>query len=148
MYAQHSVDIVLLCVVCETIHEEHEVEEDVPNCETVLEEQCAEDKFGQEWCDQVPRRECTLETQTSTKVTPKTECRKEAAEVCGPEVCPIVKGERRCRSEVKTVRRESCNLYLPTSKKNVAYPSNRLSKKCLRRRAQWFLESCAKKCQR
>ncbi len=38
-----------------------------------------------------------------TKVTPITECRQEETQVCGPEVCPIVKGERICRDVVKTV---------------------------------------------
>ena len=41
--------------------------------------------------------------QKNRLVTPKTECRKVATKVCGPEVCPIVKGERVCKVKVETV---------------------------------------------
>ncbi len=49
-------------------------------------------------------RDCEIKDQKNTKLTPKTECRKEMAEVCGPEACPLVKGDRICRDEIKTVK--------------------------------------------
>ncbi len=58
----------------------------------------------QVWCDNVPKRTCDVSSQTNVKLTPKTECKKEVAKVCGPETCPIVKGERICKDEIKTVR--------------------------------------------
>ena len=50
-----------------------------------------------------PFQMCSVMQMTSTKLTPETDCRQESKEVCGPEVCPIVKGERVCANEVKTV---------------------------------------------
>ena len=78
--------------------------EDVPECETVKEEKCQEDPHGgDEWCHIVPRQVCTLVTKTSTKVHPKTECSHKENRVCGPEECPLIRGEKKCREEVKTV---------------------------------------------
>ena len=58
---------------------------------------------GTEWCVDVPRQECSVTTETVKKKTPKTECGVKQTEVCGPEACPIVKGEKMCRNEVRTV---------------------------------------------
>ena len=35
--------------------------------------------------------------------TKETECTKEPREVCGPESCPLVQGEKECETETKTV---------------------------------------------
>ena len=45
-----------------------------------------------------------LQANTPTKkVVPSTDCQSLPKEVCGPETCPIVKGERICRDQVKNV---------------------------------------------
>ena len=90
-------------IVCETFYKEFEVTEDIANCRTVKEERCTMDEKGNEWCMNVPRQVCSKSTGPSKKVMPKTECRSLPKDVCGPETCPIVKGDRKCRNEIKHV---------------------------------------------
>ncbi len=55
-------------------------------------------------CDNVPQRNCDVTRENNVKLTPKTECNKVEVQLCGPEACPIVKGERICTNEIRTVR--------------------------------------------
>ncbi len=62
--------------VCETIQDEHEVEEDTVDCRVVKERKCKTREDGEEWCFTVPRTECTKETGKSIRrAKPRTECR-------------------------------------------------------------------------
>eukprot|EP00095_Tigriopus_kingsejongensis_P004726 snap_masked-scaffold931_size79642-processed-gene-0.8 protein:Tk04726 transcript:snap_masked-scaffold931_size79642-processed-gene-0.8-mRNA-1 annotation:"hypothetical protein" len=96
--------------VCDTQYHENEVEDDIPQCETIVEEVC--DAAGK--CTKVPRQECSLMKMNSTRLTPETDCRQEIRQVCGPEACPLTRGPKICAQEVKTfvqeVPEEICHL--------------------------------------
>ncbi|XP_059088680.1 uncharacterized protein LOC131884812 isoform X2 [Tigriopus californicus] len=96
--------------VCETTYHENEVEDDIPQCESIKEEICNANSK----CTKVAKQVCNLMKMSSTKLTPETECRQEVREVCGPELCPISKGPKVCANELKTfvqeVPEERCNL--------------------------------------
>ena len=89
--------------VCETIFQKFEVQDDEEICEDVVQTECILIN-GVEQCDDVPRRSCRIETRMNTKTLPKSECRPEIREVCGPEPCPIVKADKICRTEETEVR--------------------------------------------
>jgi hypothetical protein len=112
-------------VVCETVYETecqtsyhlHEVEEDVPNCETQLMEKCRDVTQGyttQQECDKWPQQVCNLEKKTVKKYSPETQCKKLPRQLCGPGACPIIAGPKECRKEMKTivqeVPKERCSL--------------------------------------
>ena len=64
---------------CVTQQEIHEVMDDIPNCQTVVEETCVDDTSGYATnvkCSKWPREECTLFKKQSTKYTPSTRCSK------------------------------------------------------------------------
>ena len=64
---------------CETLQEEHDVEDDVVSCETVLEEKCEDETSGYTTntkCSNWPREECALSKQQTTKFSPLTKCNK------------------------------------------------------------------------
>ena len=42
-------------------------------------------------------------TNINFQYTKETECKKEPREVCGPESCPLVQGDKVCNTETKTV---------------------------------------------
>lgn len=93
-----------LLSVCETVNYEHSVEDDVTECETVMEERCTLDGSH---CSQVPRQICTLQTKNQTKIVSVPECHVQQTQVCGPEACPLViTGEQDCRDEIRTVSLE------------------------------------------
>ena len=53
--------------------------DDIPNCQTVVEERCKENTSGYTnnvECSKWPREECTLFKKQSTKYTPSTSCSK------------------------------------------------------------------------
>merc|ERR1719361_566457 len=97
--------------ICETIYHEDEVDDDVANC--VTEMICKDDKDCEEE-EKIPRRSCTVDQETNKKYTKETECSKEPREVCGPESCPLVQGEKECETETKTFVQqqpeENCDL--------------------------------------
>jgi len=102
---------------CLTEQEEHQVEDDVAECQTVFEEKCEEDTSGytsSQKCSKWPREECNLVKKNSIKFTPITKCNKVPVELCGPAGCTFVPGPEECRDETKTVvgdaPEESCSL--------------------------------------
>jgi len=102
---------------CETTHHVHEVEDQVPVCNTVMMKKCNPVTQGyttKEVCDEWPVQQCTVEEKTVKKHTPDTKCDKKPFEVCGPGPCPITAGKKQCRNEKKTVVQdrpeESCSL--------------------------------------
>ena len=82
------------------------MQEDVPQCKIVEEDICNENIVGystSENCLKVPRKVCTLKTQSVRKVTPDTTCKKIAVEMCGPKGCGYSEGAEECREKVKNV---------------------------------------------
>ena len=56
-----------------------QVEDDIVECETVVEEKCEEETAGytsQTKCSNWPREVCTVSKKPVTKFTPQTECKK------------------------------------------------------------------------
>ena len=104
----------ILTAVCETETSNTEVSDDVPNCEIEQVEACKENAAGETVCRTVPRQKCELMQQVNAKLSRSTECKSVPREVCGPEACPVVRGDRICRNEVKTVVQdvpeESCQM--------------------------------------
>ena len=90
--------------VCETTFTEHEVTSDVAECATVLEEVCRDDPTtGSHVCKSFPKQACTVVPVTKTEHVPETECKKIQTPVCGPEACPLTKGDPICFDEIKEV---------------------------------------------
>ena len=74
--------------------EEHEVEEDVAECSTEVEEECVDETSGYTTstkCSKVPRNICQIVKKTVKKYTPLTGCNKEPRELCAPAGCGFVK---------------------------------------------------------
>jgi len=92
--------------VCETETSEPAVLDDVPNCEIEQTEVCNVNAGGVQVCRTVPQQKCSISQQENRKLSRSTDCKSVPREVCGPEACPIVKGDRICRNEVKTVVQE------------------------------------------
>ncbi|XP_059084787.1 uncharacterized protein LOC131881833 [Tigriopus californicus] len=120
--------------VCDTTYHENEVTDDVANCNTVKEDVCDSDG---ENCRMVPRQVCQVDTVSSKKLTPEMDCRQEAREVCGPEICPIVQGERICVDELKTfvqeVPQEKCQISPKTvcDKVHKVVPKLEMNQECI-----------------
>ena len=74
--------------------EEHEVEEDVAECSTEVEENCKDETSGYTTstkCTKFPRNICQIVKKTVKKYTPLTGCNKEPRELCAPAGCGFVK---------------------------------------------------------
>lgn len=72
---------------CETLQEEHDVEDDVVSCETVVEEKCEDETSGYTTntkCSKWPREVCSVQRTPVKKFTPETRCQKVPVELCGP----------------------------------------------------------------
>ena len=88
----YSHDIVFFCSTeyqseCETLQEEHDVEDDVVSCETVVEEKCEDETSGYTTntkCSKWPREVCSVQRTPVKKFTPETRCQKVPVELCGP----------------------------------------------------------------
>jgi hypothetical protein len=94
----------MLFSVCETIYSESQVDDDIPDCHTDTEEICSKnDATGEKVCRDVAKEVCTVSQETNTKMSKQTDCNKRPREVCGPEVCPLTRGENACNQEVKKV---------------------------------------------
>lgn len=79
------------------------------DCQTVEEEVCfpvadSEEKV----CKNYPKQECKLVEQTRKEFVPEVKCRKLETQVCGPEKCPLTKGEPVCYDEMKQVSKHDC----------------------------------------
>ena len=75
---------------CWTKQEVHEVEDDVVECETVVEEKCEDETSGYTTntrCSKWPREVCSVSKKQVKKFTPITACTKEPREVCAPAGC-------------------------------------------------------------
>ena len=104
--------------VCETRFHEHDVEDDVVECNNVQDEKCEDVTQGyttEQKCTKWPRRECSARKERVTKFTPETECKPVVLELCGPEL-EAISGAEECFDEKQTVVQEvslsnSCYFY-------------------------------------
>ncbi|QQP50680.1 Uncharacterized protein FKW44_011779 [Caligus rogercresseyi] len=74
---------------CETRYHEHDVEDDVVNCETIQEEKCEDVTQGyttEQKCTKWPKQVCTSEKKNVKKYSPDTKCKKVPRQLCGPPV--------------------------------------------------------------
>ncbi|XP_040576415.1 uncharacterized protein [Lepeophtheirus salmonis] len=111
---------------CETRYHEHDVEDDVVNCETIQEEKCEDVTQGyttEQKCTKWPRQVCTSEKKNVLKYSPQTECKKVPRELCGPSGCVPQPGPEECFDKKETivqeVPEENCNLEPQKSCKQV-----------------------------
>jgi len=103
---------------CETRFHEHEVEDDVVECEETFEEKCVPETQGyttEEKCSKWPVTKCSpVTTVTNIKHTPETECKKVPRQLCGPGACIPEPGPEECFDKKETVvievPEETCNL--------------------------------------
>jgi hypothetical protein len=90
--------------VCETIYNEGQVDDDVPECLTKTENICSRNEATEkEECRDVTKQVCTVNQETNTKMSKQTDCSKRPRKVCGADVCPLTRGENVCSQEVKKV---------------------------------------------
>ena len=72
---------------CRTIFQERDVQEDVIDCQDIIQEVCEEIDDNcvlncDPKCNKIPVKKCTTETKTTTKYTPVTKCTKIPRKVC------------------------------------------------------------------
>ncbi|XP_040576630.1 uncharacterized protein [Lepeophtheirus salmonis] len=111
---------------CETKYHEHDVEDDVVNCETIQEEKCEDVTQGyttEQKCTKWPKQVCTSEKKNVKKYSPQTECKKVPRQLCGPSGCVPQPGPEECFDKKETivqeVPEENCNLEPQKSCKQV-----------------------------
>jgi len=91
---------------CWTKQEEHDVEDDVVECETIQDEKCQDETSGYTTftkCSKWPREVCGVRKQRVTKYTPITACTKEPRELCAPAGCGFKEGSETCYDKTQTV---------------------------------------------
>ena len=79
---------------CWTKQEVHDVEDDVVECSTVVEEKCEDETSGYTTntkCSSVPREVCSVSKKNVKKYTPITGCTKEPRQLCAPAGCGFKK---------------------------------------------------------
>jgi len=102
---------------CWTKQEEHDVEDDVVECETIQDEKCEDETSGYTTftkCSKWPREVCDVKKKRVTKYTPITGCTKEPRELCAPAGCGFKEGAEVCYDKTQTVvqdaPKEECSL--------------------------------------
>merc|ERR1712033_54069 len=102
---------------CQTRYHEHDVEDDVVECETIQEEKCEDVTQGyttEKKCTKWPKQVCKSDKKNVKKYSPETECKKVPKELCGPSGCNLVPGPEECFPKTETVvsevPEETCNL--------------------------------------
>ena len=88
-------------------YHEHDVEDDVVQCEIVQEEKCEDVTQGystETRCTKWPRNVCASSRQRVKKYTPETNCAKRPIQICGPGLCPVEAGAEQCQEKTETVR--------------------------------------------
>ena len=107
MFIMEIVFFLFPFLVCETMHEEVMVEEQIPKCEDQLETVCfTPPEGGEEVCNKQFRKQvCTLESVKKTKHVPNTSCRtmERPRTDCGPQHCPVIQAEPVCEEVMKMV---------------------------------------------
>merc|ERR1711962_220475 len=91
---------------CWTKQEEHEVEDDVVECETIQDEKCQDNTSGYTTttdCSKWPKDVCSVEKKSVKKYTPITGCTKEPRELCAPAGCGFKEGAEVCYDKTQTI---------------------------------------------
>merc|ERR1711868_29355 len=101
---------------CTTRYQEHDVQDDVVECETIQEEKCEDVTQGyttEQKCTKWPVQKCKTSAGKVKKYSPETECKKVPREICGAGTTQVP-GEEECfdRKEtvIQEVPEETCNL--------------------------------------
>jgi len=91
---------------CYTHQHEHEVEDDVVDCQTVQETKCEDVTVGyttEKKCKNWPRSECTVKKALVKKYSPVTSCKKVPRQLCAPAGCGFKEGAEICYDKVQTI---------------------------------------------
>uniref|UniRef100_A0A0K2UXJ4 Uncharacterized protein n=1 Tax=Lepeophtheirus salmonis TaxID=72036 RepID=A0A0K2UXJ4_LEPSM len=111
---------------CETRYHEHDVQDDVVDCETIQEEKCEDVTQGyttEQKCTKWPKQVCRTQKKNVKKYSPETECKKVPRQLCGPSGCVTQPGPEECFDKKETiiqeVPEENCNLEPQKSCKQV-----------------------------
>ena len=95
---------------CQTNYHEHDVEDDIVNCETIQEEKCEDVTQGystERKCTKWPVQKCNgIEKKKVKKYSPETNCRKVPRQLCGPSGCELSPGPEFCFDKLETVIQE------------------------------------------
>ena len=84
----------------------YQVQDDVVQCETVVEEKCQDETSGyttNTHCTKWPREVCRVSKQNVKKTSPVTGCTKEPRELCAPAGCGFKQGREECYDKTQTV---------------------------------------------
>ena len=102
---------------CWTKQELHDVQDDVVECESRLEEKCEDKTSGYTTttqCKAWPKEVCSVSQKQVKKYTPITGCTKEPRELCAPAGCGFKEGREECYDKVQTIvqdaPKEQCSL--------------------------------------
>merc|ERR1711894_835204 len=90
---------------CTTRYEEHDVQDDTVECETIQEEKCEDVTQGyttEQKCTKWPVQKCKTSAGKVKKYSPETECKKVPREVCGPGTTQVP-GNEECFDRKETV---------------------------------------------
>ena len=103
--------------ICKTKQEIHEVEEDVVESKTEVEDKCREETSGyttKSKCSKLPNKVCSISKRPTKKYKPVTGCSKEPREICALAGCGFKEGPEECFDKTKTViqnvPKEQCSL--------------------------------------
>merc|ERR1712180_173407 len=95
----------------------HDVEDDVVECTTEVEEKCEDNTSGYTTntkCSKWPKEVCSVSKKSVKKYTPITGCTKEPRELCAPAGCGFKEGAEVCYDKTQTVvqdaPKEECSL--------------------------------------
>ena len=95
---------------CQTSYHEHDVEDDIVNCETIQEEKCEDVTQGystERKCTKWPVQKCDgIEKKKVKKYSPETNCKKVPRQLCGPSGCELSPGPEFCFDKLETVVQE------------------------------------------
>ena len=102
---------------CDDKKEVHDVQDDVVECETQIEEKCNDNTSGYTTttdCSKWPKEVCRVSKKNVKKYTPITGCTKEPRELCAPAGCGFKEGREECYEKTQTVvqdaPKEQCTL--------------------------------------
>ena len=98
---------------CTTRYHEHDVKDDIANCETIQEEKCEDVTQGyttEQKCTKWPRVQCSTSSSNVKKYSPETKCETVPIKVCGPGSIQVP-GEEECFDRTETVVSEVSGVY-------------------------------------
>merc|ERR1711973_121144 len=101
---------------CTTRYEQHDVDEDSVECETITEEKCEDVTQGyttEQKCTKWPVQKCKASPSKVKKYSPNTSCKKVPREICGEGTVAVPQGEEcfdRQETVIQEVPTETCNL--------------------------------------